>query len=62
MSKLPAKTIGRNRETQKKEFDQAVSELGSTVFVNKRRGLHPDNKPSENQGQRGPGKRCDKEF
>ena len=37
MSKLLAKMIGRSRETQTKEFDQTVSEIGSTVFENNRR-------------------------
>ena len=37
MSILPARRIGRSRETQTKEFDQAESELGSTVFENNRR-------------------------
>ena len=37
MSKLPARMIGRSRETQTKEFDQAVSEFGSTIFENNRR-------------------------
>ena len=37
MSKIPARRIGRRRETYTKEFDQAVSELGSTVFENNRR-------------------------
>ena len=37
VSKLPANRIGRSRKTQTKEFDQAVSELGSTVFKNSRR-------------------------
>ena len=37
VSKLPARKIGRSRETQTKEFDQAVSEFGSTVFENNRR-------------------------
>ena len=37
MSKLSARRIGRSRETQTKEFDQAVSEFGSTVFENNRR-------------------------
>ena len=35
--KLPARRIGRGRETQTKEFDQAVSEFGSTGFENNRR-------------------------
>ena len=37
VSKLPARRIGRSRETQTKEFDQVRSELGSTVFENNRR-------------------------
>ena len=37
VSKFPARRISRSRETQTKEFDQAVSELGSTVFENNRR-------------------------
>ena len=37
MSKLSARRIGRNRETQTKEFDHAGSELGSTVFENSRK-------------------------
>ena len=36
VSKLPARKIGRSRETQMKEFDQARNELGSTVFENRR--------------------------
>ena len=35
--KLPARRIGRSRETQMKEFDKAGSELGSIVFENNRR-------------------------
>ena len=35
--KLSARRIGKNRETQTKDFDQAMSELGSTVFENNRR-------------------------
>ena len=34
VSKLPARRIGRSRETQMKEFDQAGSDLRSTVFEN----------------------------
>ena len=37
VSKLPARRIGRSRETQTKEFDQAVSELGNIIFENSRR-------------------------
>ena len=37
VSKLPARRISKSRETQTKEFHQAVSELGSTVFENNRR-------------------------
>ena len=37
VSKLLARRIGRSRETQMKEFDQAGSELGSTIFENNRR-------------------------
>ena len=37
VSKLSARRMGRSRETQTKEFDQAVSELGSTVFENIKR-------------------------
>ena len=37
MSKLPARKIDRSRETQTKEFDQTMSELGSAAFENKRR-------------------------
>ena len=37
VSKLPARRIGRNRETQTKEFDKAVSECESTIFLNNRR-------------------------
>ena len=37
MSKLPARRIGRSRETQTKKFDQAVSEFVTTVFENNRR-------------------------
>ena len=53
MSKLPATRIGRSRETQTKELDQAGSKLGSTFFfLDQQEILHPDRKPSENQGQR----------
>ena len=34
VNKLPARKIGRSRETQTKEFDQTVSEFRSTVFEN----------------------------
>ena len=37
VSKVPVRMIGRGRETQTKKFDQAVSELGSTVFENNRK-------------------------
>ena len=37
VSKLPARRIGRSRETQTKEFDMAVSEFINTVFGNNRR-------------------------
>ena len=37
VNKLPARRIGRSRETQMKEFDKAGSELGSIVFENNRR-------------------------
>ena len=37
VSKLPARRIGRSRETQTNEFDQAVSEFGSIVFEKNRR-------------------------
>ena len=37
MSKLPARRIGKSRETQTKEFDQAMSKFGCTVFENSRR-------------------------
>ena len=37
MSKLPARRIGRSRETQKKQFDQAGSKLGNTIFENTRK-------------------------
>ena len=37
MSKLPARRIGRSRETQTKEFDKAGIEFGSTVFESNRR-------------------------
>ena len=37
MSKLPARRIGRSREIQTKEFDQALSEFGSTFFENNKR-------------------------
>ena len=37
LSKLPARRIDRSRETQTKEFDQAVSEFGSTIFENNKR-------------------------
>ena len=37
VSKLSARRIGRSIETQTKEFDQAVSEFGSTVFEKNRR-------------------------
>ena len=36
VTKLPARRIVRSRETQRKEFDQAGSEFGSTVFENRR--------------------------
>ena len=36
VSKIPARRIGRSRKTQRKEFDQTVSEFGSTVFENNR--------------------------
>ena len=36
MSKLLVRRIGRNKVTQTKEFDQAGSEFGSTVFENNR--------------------------
>ena len=39
VSKLPARRIARSRETQTKEFDQAVSEFGSTTFENNRRNI-----------------------
>ena len=38
VSKLPA-WIDRSRETQTKEFDQAGSELRSTVFENRRNSI-----------------------
>ena len=37
VSTIPARRIGRNREIQTKEFDQAGSEFGSTVFENNSR-------------------------
>ena len=37
VNKLPARRIGRSRETQTKEFDQAMSEFGSTIFENNNR-------------------------
>ena len=37
VSKLPARRIGRSRDTQTKEFDKAMSEFGSTVFENNRK-------------------------
>ena len=37
VSKLPTRRIGRSREAQTKEFDQAWSEFGSTVFENNRK-------------------------
>ena len=37
VSKLPARRIGRSKETQTKEHRQVVSEFGSTVFENNRR-------------------------
>ena len=37
VSKLPARTIGRSRETKTIEFDQAVSGFGSIIFENNRR-------------------------
>ena len=37
MSKLPGRRISRSIETQTKEFDQAMSEFGSTVFENNRK-------------------------
>ena len=36
-SKLLARRISRSGETQTKEFDQAVSEFGSTIFENNKR-------------------------
>ena len=36
VSKLPARRIGRSRETKTNEFDQARSKIGSTVFENNR--------------------------
>ena len=38
-SKLPARRISRSRETQTKEFDQAMSEFGSTVFFRRTGGI-----------------------
>ena len=61
VSKLSTRRIGISRETQMKEFDQAGSELGSTLFENNRR-LHPDRKPFENQGQKRHGKHQNQEF
>ena len=49
-----ARHVTRPNLVQMKEFDQAGSELGSTVFENNRRDL-PDRKPFENQSQRGHG-------
>ena len=37
VSKHPAGRIGRSRETKTKEVDQAMSDLGSTVFENNKR-------------------------
>ena len=37
VSKLPARRIGRSRETQTKEFNYKVSEIGSTDFENNMR-------------------------
>ena len=37
VSKLQARSIGRSRKTQTKDFDQPVSEFGSTDFDNNRR-------------------------
>ena len=37
VSKLSAKRIDKIRETRAEEFDQALSEFGSTVFENNRR-------------------------
>ena len=34
--KFPARRMGRSRETQTNEFDQAVSDFGSTIFENNR--------------------------
>ena len=61
MSKLPARRIGRSRKRETKEFDQAVSEFGSTFFLEEE-GLHLDRKTSENQGQIGQGNRYNEEF
>ena len=61
VSKLPARRIGRSRETRTKEFDQAGSEFRSTAFETTG-GLHLDHKPSKNQSQRGHGKRYNEEF
>ena len=41
MSKPSARRIVRSRETQAKEFDQAGSKFGSTVFENNRRDSIP---------------------
>ena len=56
--KRPVRRIGRSRETQTIEFEQAGSEFGSTVFENNRRdSIRTVSLPRiENQGQRGPGK------
>ena len=37
VGKLPARRIGRRKGTQTKEFDQAVSNFGSTDFENNRK-------------------------
>ena len=42
----PARRIGRSREPQMKEFDQAVSELGSTVFENRRDSIRTVSLPT----------------
>ena len=46
VSKVPARRINRSRETQTKEFHQAVNVFGSTVFEkNKRDSIRTVNLP-----------------
>ena len=57
VSKLPVRKISRSRERRTKYFDQTVTEFGGTVFENKRKDSIRTVSFSENQGQRGHGKR-----